>query len=84
MFKVVGLKKQEGVFNDKEYSNYLLYVVPLAKDEKVLFGACPQVVKLRKNFVDNNNIDLNSLYQQTIDIYYDAYRNVSKIDVINK
>lgn len=84
MFKVIGCKKQEGIFNGREYKNYVLYVVNTEKNETDIFGLCPQTLKVKQNFIINNNIDINSLYQQNIEVLYDSYRNVAKIDVVSK
>lgn len=78
--KVVGCKLNEGEYNGNYYKNYLLYVVPAVKGENELFGVCPQTIKVRSKFVEEYDINLKSYFQKEIEVYYDSYGNVAKIE----
>lgn len=78
--KVVGCELKEGDFNGNHFKYYNLYVVSSEKSESTLFGVCPHAVKLRSKFIEENDIKLKDFYQQNVEIYYDAYKNVVKIE----
>lgn len=87
-YKVVGCELREGDFRDPKtnvdthYSYYLLHVVSVERAKDPIFGVCPEQIKLRKKFVDDNEINLKSFNQKIVEVYYDAYRNVAKIDIV--
>ena len=78
--KVVGAEVREGDFNGNHYKNYLLYYVSSVKRDGEIFGGCPQFVKLKGKWVDDNNINIKELNQKIVEIYYDSYGNVAKIE----
>lgn len=78
--KVVGGELREGDFNGNHYKNYVLYVVSPVKKDNELFGVCPQAIKIKSKFVEENKINLKDYYQGIVEFYYDAYGNVSKIE----
>lgn len=78
--KVVGCELREGEYQGNKYKNYLLYVVPEQKRPSDLFGVCPQTVKIKSRFVEENGINLKEYFQHSIEIFYDSYGNVAKIE----
>ena len=78
--KVVGCELKEGDFNGNHYKNYLLYVVDSIKRDSEMFGVCPRTVKIKAKWVEDNDVKLKEMFQKIVEIYYDSYGNVAKID----
>lgn len=79
--KVVGCELREGDFNGNHYKNYMIYTVSPAKRDNEVFGVCPQTVKVKGKFIEDNNINIKSLNQKLCEFYYDSYGNIAKIDI---
>lgn len=79
--KFVGAEVREGTYQDHPYKNYILYYVENVKSDNILFGVCPQSLKVKAKFVDENNISIKSLNQKVGEIYFDRYGNLTKIDL---
>lgn len=80
MLKVVGIKNQVGEYNGNPYKNYVLYVVDGDNMQNTIAGLCPNTIKVKQSFFEPN-YDVKSLYQKDIDVYYDSYGKVAKIDI---
>lgn len=80
--KVIGAKRIQGVFNDRPYDNYNLYVAPENADN-VVFGVCPNVVKVKASVLLESVSDVLALKDKDIDCFYDQYKNVVKINVLS-
>lgn len=79
--KVVGCALKEGDYQGSHYKNYMLYVIPEVKSKSELFGVCPQSIKIKSKWVEENEINLKELNQKIVEIYYDAYGSVAKIEL---
>ena len=86
-FVVIGVKKSEGVFNDKPYSNYVFYfadkddksllngVIPYSRGSKVLSYKC-------KTDEWNNDLNPKDYVHQNVKLQFDAYGNVAQMDLV--
>lgn len=80
MFKVVGIKNQVGEYNGNPYRNYVLYVCDTKNQEHTIAGLCPSTIKVKQNFF-KDDYDIKQLYQKDIEVYFDSYGKVAKIEV---
>lgn len=80
MLKVVGIKNQIGEYNGKPYKNYVLYVVDSENMTSTIAGLCPNTIKVKQSFF-KPDFDIKSLYQQDIEVYYDSFGKVAKLEV---
>lgn len=78
--RVVGCELREGDYQGSHYKNYLLHVVSAVKRDNEIFGVCPSSVKIKAKWVEDNHINLKSLDKQIVEIFYDSYGNVAKIE----
>lgn len=81
MKKVVGVRHATGTFEGNNYDNFILYVTDSANDQNS-YGICPQAVKVKAKvfyqFVAPDKI--KNVLNKDLEIYYDAYKNVCKLD----
>lgn len=86
-FVVIGVKKSEGVYQDKPYSNYVFYFADSEKKD-CLGGVIPFIkkkeVKTFKCKIEDWNNDLNpkDYVHQNVKLQFDAYGNVSQMDLV--
>lgn len=88
--KVVGVKHNVGTFDDPKtgkainFDSYQVFCTEDVIDESMQFGVCPKVIKVKAavlyQIVAPDKI--NKLIDRNLEFYYDAYRNVSKIEVL--
>lgn len=80
--KVVGVRHVTGVYEGNNYDNFMLFVTG-SGDDKNEYGICPVVHKVRSKvfyqFVAPEKI--KNLLNKDVEIYYDAYKNVVKIEI---
>lgn len=79
MLQVCGIKKQEGEYNNNSYKNYVIYAVDLDHQDQVITGVCPVTIKIKQSFYQG---DIKELYKKNINVYYDSYGKVAKIEVM--
>lgn len=81
--KVVGIRHVQGVYEGNNYDNFILYVTQPSEDDKNVYGTCPVTHKIRSKvfyqFVAPENI--KKLLNREVEIYYDAYKNVVKLEI---
>lgn len=80
MLKVVGIKNQVGEYNGNPYKNYVLYVVDGENMTSTIAGLCPNTIKVKQSFF-KPDFDVKSLYQKDIEVYYDSFGKVAKLEV---
>lgn len=78
--RIVGAEVREGDFNGNHYKNYLVYYVPSVKKESEIFGVCPQFVKIKAKWFEDQGISIKSLDKKDVEFFYDSYGNVAKIE----
>ena len=83
MLKVVGCKRVQGTFEGNPYDNYNVYCIE-TDDDKVLFGVCPQNIKVKSDVLHRlvKPEQIKALENKTVMFYYDAYKKVIKVEVI--
>lgn len=89
--KVVGIKHRVGEFKDRntnnniKFDNYAIYVVDQSRIEADMqFGVCPEMVKVKPAVLHQVVAPdkIQKLIDRDIEIYYDVYKNVSKVEVL--
>lgn len=80
--KVIGAELKEGDYQGNHYKNYIIYTVSPVKRDSELFGVCPSSVKIRAKWVDDNEINIKALNGKIVDMFYDAYGHIAKIDIV--
>lgn len=82
MKKVVGVRHVTGNYEGTNYDNFNLYVVDTEVDQNC-YGVCPERVKVKsKVFYQYVAADkIKNLINKELEIYYDAYKNVCKLDI---
>lgn len=84
--KIVGVKHQTGEFNNKPYDNYRIYYVDETKQDNdgMTFGICPTYAKVRASVLHEVCAPdkVNKLIQREVNFFYDAYKNVVKMEVL--
>lgn len=78
--RIVGAEVREGDYNGNHYKNYIVYYVPSVKKDSELFGVCPQSVKIKAKWFDDNQINIRDLDKKSVEFFYDNYGNVAKIE----
>ena len=81
MKKIVGVRHVQGTYEGNSYDNFILYVTESASDPNVI-GICPQAIKVKsKVFYDHVSPEkIKNVINRELEIYYDAYKNVCKLD----
>ena len=86
-FVVIGVKKSEGVYNDKPYSNYVFYFGD-KEDKNVLSGIVPysrgsKVITYKCKVSEwDKNINPKDFYTKEVSLTFDVYGNVASMDLL--
>lgn len=77
--KVIGIETKSGEYQGRKYENIILHVAVKSCD---IAGVSTNQIKVKSSrLADILSCDLKDIYEKNIDVYYDEYRNVCRIDV---
>lgn len=79
--KFIGAELKEGDYQGTHYKNYMLYYVSPVKKDSEIFGVCPEFIKVKSKFIEDNSINVKNLNQKVAEVYWDKYGNLAMIDV---
>lgn len=83
MEKIVGIQHRTGVFQDKPYDNYYIYVVNDEKKDENTVGVCPSFYKVKAALI--NEIvapdQIKRLVGMHCEVLFDSYKNVALFNV---